>query len=239
MKSRKKPLLSIIVPAYNAGRHIPGALSQIRKVMKNSGYEIIVSEDGSSDNTAQLVREQMKKSDRIRLLSSEKRKGRGQALDDAIRISRGEMLLYMDADLSTNVSEIRRVLDEMRSADIVVGSRLLPASHATRYLMRGIFSRAYNLLVRLLFASKIHDHQCGFKAFKKGSILPILPLIKDRHWFWDTEMLVLAQKRGLVVREIPVVWKESGSSTVNLLPDSIYMLREILRLYSALKRASG
>lgn len=224
-------MLSVIVPVHNAEKALLPAIPRIQKTVEKLGkpYEVIIAEDGSTDRTVPVAKSL--ESGTVRMLSSRQRLGRGAALTNAIRSSRGEIVLYMDADLATDVSHVRELIEKIEKGfDIATGSRLLPGSGAKRSPLRGAFSRVYNVLVRLAFNSQIRDHQCGFKAFRRSAVLPILPLVKNRHWFWDTELLVLAQRKGLRVAEIPVRWKENGSSTVNLLSDVVCMFFEIVRL---------
>ncbi len=227
----KEEQVSIIIPIYNGEAHVQNALSQLKEKMGGRNYEIIIAEDGSTDRTLEILARLAPEFPQMRILSSKNRLGRGKSLSDAIVASKGEISLYMDVDAATEISEIFKALEEIRDADIVTGSRLLLGSHVSRSFTRELFSRGYNLLIRFLFNSKLHDHQCGFKAFRKSSILPILPLIKDRHWFWDTELLVLAQRKGLRVKEIPVEWKEGSDSTVRVFQDAFYMFKQMALLF--------
>lgn len=226
----KEGLISIIIPIYNGEAHVQNSLSLLKEKMDGKNYELIIAEDGSTDKTLEILNRLAPEFPRMRVLSSKNRVGRGKSLSEAILASKGEIALYMDVDAATELSEIFNALEAINSADIVSGSRLLPGSRVSRSLTREIFSRGYNLLIRLLFNSRLHDHQCGFKALRRERLLPLLPLVKDTHWFWDTEMLVLAQRKGLRVKEIPVEWKEGSDSTVRVFQDTVYMLRQMARL---------
>jgi glycosyltransferase involved in cell wall biosynthesis len=227
----KEEQVSIIIPIYNGEAHVQNALSQLREKMGGKNYELIIAEDGSTDKTLEILNRLAPEFPQMRILSSKNRVGRGKSLSDAILASKGEIALYMDVDAATELSEIFNALEAMDSADIVSGSRLLPGAKVSRSVTREFFSRSYNLLIRLLFRSKLQDHQCGFKALRREKILPLLPLVKDTHWFWDTEMLILAQRKGLRVKEIPVKWNEGSDSTVRVFQDTIYMLRQMARLF--------
>ncbi len=227
----KEERVSIIIPIYNGEAHVQNALSLLREKMDGRNYELIIAEDGSTDKTLEILNRLAPEFPQMRILSSKNRVGRGKSLSDAILASKGEIALYMDVDAATEVSEIFKALDAIESADIVSGSRLLPGANVSRSFTREVFSRGYNLLIRLLFRSKLLDHQCGFKALRRESVLPLLPLVKDTHWFWDTEMLILAQRKGLRVKEIPVAWKEGSDSTVRVFQDTFYMLKQMLRLF--------
>jgi len=226
-------MISIILPAYNEAKRLRDSVEKIVEYLKEnvSEFEIIIAEDGSKDGTDRIARELAERYEFIRHLHSKERLGRGKALNNAIRNAKYEFVLYMDVDLSTDLKHIGDVLKALNEGyDIAIGSRLLRESDAARPLYRDIPSRIYNFLVRSLLGSKIRDHQCGFKAFRKSKIIELLDEIKDNHWFWDTEILVLAQRKGLKIAEIPVKWRHGGKSKVNLTRDSIYMFKNIIRL---------
>jgi hypothetical protein len=131
----------------------------------------------------------------------------------------------MDADLSTDLSYLERLIREIeQGSDISTGSRLLAGSdvHGRSYL-RAFFSRGYNLMLRLLFRTAIRDHQCGFKAFRKNKILPLLEKVGDKHWFWDSELLIRAQAEGHKLSEIPIRWSDRKESGVRLHSDIVSM----------------
>lgn len=197
-----------------------------------SSAEVIIAEDGSSDGTYDIAVKLAKWSADIRLLHSEKRCGKGLALKRAIKAANGDVICFMDADQSTDMSYLPTLIDAVRveGYDIAIASRLVPASNTERSKKRSIASKAYNMMVRLILRSQVYDHQCGFKAFKRSSILPILDRIKDERWFWDTEMLVRAQLAGYKIKEIPVKWDEADSSRFNLIKDGFDMGTKIIKL---------
>ena len=226
-------MITVILPAYNEAERLKTAFERVKSYMESNfdEFEIIIAEDGSRDGTDAVARSISERFDFVTHLHSDERLGRGKALNRAIKSARYEFVMYMDVDLSTDLKHIRDVYMALNSGyDIAIGSRLLSGSVAKRPAFRELPSRVYNLLVRLMLGSKIRDHQCGFKGFRKSRILPILDRIRDNHWFWDTELLVLAQREGLRIREIPVRWEHGGESKVNVLRDSAYMFRSILRM---------
>jgi len=120
-------------------------------------------------------------------------------------------------DLATDLRHLDELVGAIRSgSDIATGSRLLPSSEVVRTGGRELASRGYNTLVRAILGSRVHDHQCGFKAFNRGRILPLLPSVRATHWFWDTEILVRGQRAGLRVAEFPVSWRTGKTTTVRL-----------------------
>jgi glycosyltransferase involved in cell wall biosynthesis len=221
------PEVSAIIPVFNDRPSLEVALKVSLETLSGitSEFEIIVAEDGSTDGSTGIVRQYEAQDSRIRLLHHDERQGRGRALNRAIRESNGSIVCYYDVDLATAlISAIRD------GSDISTGSRLLPASDIVRTEGREIASRSYNFLVRLFLGSRIYDHQCGFKAFRRERILPLLPAIRSNHWFWDTEILVRAQRAGYQVRELPVRWRAGKGTTVRF-KDVFEMGTAILRLW--------
>ncbi|MDD1661022.1 MAG: glycosyltransferase [Methanomicrobiales archaeon] len=211
--------VSAVIPVYNdraaLETAIPRSLGALEGIAR--GFELIIAEDGSTDGTPEFVRERAAADPRIRLLHSDERLGRGRALTGAFGEARGGIVCYYDADLATDLGHLGELIGAIREgSDIATGSRLLPRSDVTRTGERELASRVYNALVRAILGSRVHDHQCGFKAFNRARILSLLPSVKATHWFWDTEVLVRAQRAGLQVTEFPVVWKTGKRTTVRL-----------------------
>lgn len=229
----REPDVTAIIPVFNDLHSleiaIPKSLEYLSGITER--FELIIAEDGSTDGGAELVRRYEKRDSRIQLLHSDKRLGRGKALTRAIHASKGEIVCYYDVDLATDMQHLHELIDAIRKgADISTGSRLMSASDSVRTGGREIASRSYNFLVRLFLESRILDHQCGFKAFNKEHILPILPTVQSNHWFWDTEILVRSQRKGFVVKEFPVRWRAGKGTTVKA-KDIIEMGSSILRLW--------
>jgi glycosyltransferase involved in cell wall biosynthesis len=172
----------------------------------------------------------------VLLLHNNSRLGRGSSLNRAIEASSGEYVIYMDVDLATDINYTKLLVEHLEDgASIAIGSRLMKGSNVSRPLTRDIASKSYNILVRFLFRSKIQDHQCGFKALNKKDAINIIHMVKDNHWFWDTELLVIAQKMGYRIDEIPVEWKHNGGNNLNaskvrVIKDSIYMGKRLINL---------
>lgn len=225
--------ITAIIPVFNDRASLETALVTSIELLGaiTPRFEIIVAEDGSTDGSAELVRDFSAKDARVRLLHSDTRLGRGKALNRAIIRANGEIVCYYDVDLATNMQHIKELVSAVQAgADISTGSRLLPASDTVRTGGREIASRSYNFLVRLLLGSRIYDHQCGFKGFRRDRILPLLDTIRSDHWFWDTEILVRAQRMGYTVSEFPVHWRAGKGTTVRL-KDVFSMGSSILRLW--------
>jgi glycosyltransferase involved in cell wall biosynthesis len=225
--------LSVIIPVFNdqvaLRRAIPQSVEATGKITDR--FEIIIAEDGSTDGSAALVRSFSAVDSRVRLLHSDERLGRGKALNRAFREAQGPVVCYYDVDLATDMQHLPALVQAIREGyDIATGSRLLPESRITRSGGRDIASRGYNFLVRLILGSQLSDHQCGFKGFNRDRLLALIPSIRDTHWFWDTEVLVKAARKGYRICEFPVIWKESGKTTVKR-RDIWDMGRAIFRLW--------
>jgi hypothetical protein len=229
--------VSVVLPAYNEAKFIEKAVEEVRKELSrhfNDGeYEIIIAEDGSTDGTDRIAKTLEDKYPDVRHIHSDERLGRGRALKNAFRSAQGEILVYLDVDLSTDMKHLRELIDAIEKGyDFATGSRLLNESDADRPLKRNFASKGYNFLVRLFLGSKLRDHQCGFKAFRKKALFEFIDEVKDNHWFWDTEVMVLAQKRGYRVYEFPVRWKQGKETKVSFGKDIAYMFSQILRMWS-------
>jgi glycosyltransferase AglD len=227
------PEVTAIIPVYNDRASletaIPLSLETLSRI--TPAFEILVAEDGSNDGSAEFVTGISRADPRVRLLHNDLRQGRGRALNRAIAESRGAIVCYYDVDLATDLQHVKTLVEAIRDGyDIATGSRLLPDSDIVRTGGREIASRTYNLLVRLCLSSRVFDHQCGFKAFNRERILPVLPTVRDRHWFWDTELLVRAQRIDYRVREFPVHWRAGNGTTVKV-RDVFAMGGSILRLW--------
>jgi len=231
-------MITVIIPVHNESSIIADSAARIAAAIRKAGweYEIIIFEDGSTDGSAAAARALEGGDKRVRAIISESRLGRGLSLASAIRAAKGDTIAYMDADLATDLAHLPELIHAIEEgADIATGSRLIRGSVVEgRNAARGFASRGYNLLLRILFGSRIRDHQCGFKAFRKSSVIPLLDRVRDRHWFWDSELLILAQRSGLRVVEFPVRWKDRKDSRVRLHSDIVRMGLAALGLRLAL-----
>ncbi|MHC1570920.1 MAG: glycosyltransferase, partial [Methermicoccaceae archaeon] len=147
------------------------------------------------------------------------------------------VIAFMDADLAAEPSQLKALIDGVREKgyDCSIGSRRLSESVVERPFKRWIATEVYNIMARVLLASKVHDHQCGFKAFKRESILSLLPEVKDTRWFWDTEVLVRLQQRGKRIYEIPIRWSQGKKTNISLKTEVVYMGGSLLRLFWELR----
>jgi glycosyltransferase involved in cell wall biosynthesis len=231
--------VSVVLPAFNEVNYLQPATEKTIQALKNftKSYEVIIAEDGSTDGTAESAEEIAQKTYSVRHIHREKRLGRGNALNYAFKQSRGQVLVYMDLDLATNLNFLKPLIEAItvEGYDFSTGSRMLAESKAERTLSRSISSKTYNFLVRHILGSKLRDNQCGFKAFKREPLMELLDEVEATHWFWDTEIMVRAYRHGFKIKEIAVEWKSGKDTKVNLLKDSWNMFWQILRLWWNLK----
>jgi len=222
--------VSIVLPACNEAKRIRSTVSKIKQMMKGRKFEIIISEDGSTDGTDKIAAELARKDKKIVHLHSDIRLGKGKALKRGFRVARGRTVCFFDVDLATDLSYLPELIDRTKKYDVVIGSRYLKGSITSRVFKRNILSQVYNWLVRLLFSSKIRDHQCGFKAFRRKVMLDLLKKSKVDKWFIDTELLVLAQRKGYSIREMPIKWEENLEKTkVRLLRDTLGFFSDLIK----------
>lgn len=234
--------ISVVLPAHNEADKIETAVRQTKQALAafSTTYEILIAEDGSTDGTAELASRIASEDPLVRHIHSDSRLGRGQALNRAFKLAQGEALMYMDVDLSTDLAYLTPLLNAIREEhyEFATGSRMLKESDVKRSFKRNTLSAIYNSLVRMILRSKLRDHQCGFKSFRKDALLAILDEIEDEHWFWDTELLVRAQRKSYKVKEIPVIWEDKGGAgtKVHAFGDSTAMFSKIIKLYFTLRK---
>jgi len=226
--------LEIALPVLNEERCLETQVSTlISRLSSSCPYEwsVAIVDNGSTDSTWEIASRIAQRESRVRTLHLEQ-PGRGRALKAAWASSTTDIVAYMDIDLSTDLDALAPLLDPIAagSADISIGSRLLPKSQVTRSVRREIISRAYNRIARTMLRYPVRDAQCGFKAMNRHVVQTIVPVTKDESWFFDTELLVLAWRRGLRITEVPVRWVEDEDSRVRVVNTAIDDLRGIWRL---------
>lgn len=229
--------VSVVLPAYDEQRTLSATvettLDTLGSFLPDDSFELLVAEDGCTDDTPEIAARLAREDERVRHVHSDERLGRGGALTRAFRAARGDTLAYFDTDLATDMGHLEELITSVRSGeyDVATGSRLLAASDAERPANRDVPSRVYNGLVRLFLRSSVHDHQCGFKAFDRAVLDDLLADVEDDHWFWDTELLVRAQRAGYRVREFPVDWTPKGDTKVDFVRDVLGMGSGVLRTW--------
>ncbi len=215
-----KKTITIAVPVYNEEidlpKNIPQLLSFLKENINSYDWEIIIVDNASTDKTSEIG-QKLAQEKEIKYLRLEK-KGRGRALTEVWNSSNSEYLSYMDIDLSSDINSFPRLIEALdNGADIAIGSRLIKGSKVLgRPLLREIMSRGYSLLFRTFFGTSFSDAQCGFKAIKRSAWLKLEPEVKDKGWFFDSELLIIADKAKFKIAEIPIVWRDDPASTVKV-----------------------
>lgn len=228
--SKTPPVISVVIPAYNEEMRIRPALHDILDFFSGQKFtfEIIVVDDGSRDRTAEIVRE-MKLPD-VRVYSLGENAGKGAAVRSGVLQAKGERVLYCDADGATPFREVLRLLAAIdHGADVAIGSRALLAkdTSVSTVWYRKLMGRVFNGLVNFLILPGIADTQCGFKLFTRQAAQDVFSRQRSQGFSFDVELLFLARKSGYQIAEIPVNWTNIPGSKVDLLRDSLRMLRDI------------
>jgi dolichyl-phosphate beta-glucosyltransferase len=231
----RRPSYSIIIPAYNESARVGTTLDKVLAHVAQLGWdaEIIAVDDGSRDNTVEIIRSYAEKNPRLRLLQNPGNRGKGYSVRNGMLHARGELLLFSDADLSSPIEEADKLFAAIAGgADIAIGSRWLRRDLQTQRqpFYRQIFGRIFNLMLRITLGLRFKDTQCGFKAFTRRAAKTIFPLQKIERWGFDPELLYLARKLGFKVVEVPVEWAHSEGTRISPLRDGTRMFAEMLKI---------
>ena len=226
---------SFVIPACNESVRIRPTLDAILRYLQEHNWdaEVLVVNDGSSDDTAQIVREYGKLHPQILLVENPGNRGKGYSVRNGMLHARGHLCLCTDADLSSPITEAPKLFAAIeQGADIAIGSRWLRAELQTERqpLYRQAFGRIFNFVLRVVLGLRFADTQCGFKAFRREAAQRIFPLQKIERWGFDPEILFLARRAGLRVAEVPVLWAHSEGTRLDPFRDGVRMFVEVLRI---------
>ncbi|MBY6365815.1 bifunctional glycosyltransferase family 2/GtrA family protein [Rhodococcoides corynebacterioides] len=230
--------VDIVVPVYNEAAVLADSIRRLhRHLAAHVPYRtrIVVADNASTDDTPGVAAALAAELDRVEVVRLDLR-GRGRALDAVWRTSSATIVAYMDVDLSTDLRALLPLLAPLASghSDVAIGSRLAPQSRVVRGPKREIVSRSYNLILRTSLRVRFSDAQCGFKALRTDVARELLPLVQDTGWFFDTELLVLAERAGLRIHEVPVDWVDDPHSTVDIAATAVADLKGCWRVGRAL-----
>jgi dolichyl-phosphate beta-glucosyltransferase len=231
---------SIVIPAYNESERITASLDKVLAYIAEHNWvaEVIVVNDGSTDNTADIIRGYMRQNPIVRLLENPGNKGKGYSVRHGMMEARGDILLLTDADLSSPIYEARKLFDaiEKDGMDIAIGSRWIQRQTQTlrQPFYRQVSGRIFNIMLRVVLRLKQKDTQCGFKAFTRQAAQSVFPPQRIERWGFDPEILFLADKFKLKTAEIPVEWANDERTKIKL-TDGFRMFWEMMRVrwYSA------
>jgi glycosyltransferase involved in cell wall biosynthesis len=232
--TRPVPAVEIVIPVHNEQHVLAASLRRVHAFMTcrfTCAFRITIVDNASTDDTLAVAHELAGELQAVRVMHLEG-KGRGRALRAAWSLSDADVLAYMDVDLSTDLEALPALLEPLLAGrgDITIGSRLVPGAEVTRSPKRELISRCYNLLLRATLGVTFADAQCGFKAGRREALQPLLARVEDDDWFFDTELLYVAQRSRLSIREVPVRWVEDTDSRVAILRTALADLRGIRRL---------
>ncbi len=228
------PVIDVVVPVYNEAHVLAASIRRLHDHLTASvpfAARIIIANNASTDHTADVARALATDLPGVELLDLPE-KGRGRALRAAWTESPAEVLCYMDVDLSTDLRALLPLVAPLLSghSDLAIGTRLAKDSRVERGLQRELISRTYNRLLKYSLGARFSDAQCGFKAIRADAARQLLPQVRDQAWFFDTELLVLAQRAGLRIHEVPVDWVDDPDSRVDVVRTAVDDLKGIVRL---------
>src|ERR687894_142815 len=240
MPRRSDPLpyrqesVEVVVPVYNEEAALPESIPALCAYLETYfpyRWSVVIADNASSDATLSVAEGLAYAYPGVSVLHLEE-KGRGRALKAAWSASEADIVAYMDVDLSTNLWSFLPLVAPLATghSDVAIGSRLLRGAMVTRQWKREVISRCYNLLIKLLFGNRFSDAQCGFKAVKRSVAQELLPQIEDNEWFFDTELLLLAEERSLRISEAPVDWIEDLDSRVDVASTAMKDIKGLLRV---------
>ena len=229
------PFLSVVIPAYNEEIRIAKSLEKIYLYLEQQTYtyELIVVDDGSSDQTVKIVTDILKRIEHGKLLQNKVNRGKGYSVRRGVLHSAGDCVLFSDADLSTPIEELEKLLPYLKQGyDIAIGSRALKESdiqiHQPWY--REYMGKFFNVIVRSLMLSKFHDTQCGFKCFRGDVARELFAQQTINHFSFDVEVLFLAARYNYTVKEVPIQWFNEPNTRVDAIKDSSRMLKDLLKI---------
>lgn len=231
--------VDVVIPVLNEAHVLAKSVAEVREALPRlipHSWRIVIVDNGSTDGTDQVAQRLADNFSDVAFLHLRQR-GRGRALRYAWSQSSADIVCYMDVDLSTELEALPRALVALtqQGFDLVIGSRLMRESQIRRSFKRELISRVYNLLLKLLLNVGFSDAQCGFKAVTREVVERIVPQVQDQSWFFDTELLVLAERQGYRIKDIPVAWNEDDDSRVKIAKTAwddikgVFRLRRFLR----------
>jgi glycosyltransferase involved in cell wall biosynthesis len=224
--------VDIIIPVYNEELALPKSVATLCEYLSTYfpyDWRVIIANNASTDRTLEIAQGLSEANPRVAVLHLD-RKGRGRALKAAWLAS--DVVSYMDVDLSTNLQSFLPLVAPIATghSEVAIGSRLLKGAVVTRQWKREVISRCYNFLIKAMFRNKFSDAQCGFKAVKRSVAQQLLPEVENNEWFFDTELLLLAEERGMRIYEVPVDWIEDLDSRVKIVSTATEDIKGLLRV---------
>ena len=225
--------VDVVMPVYNEDVALPGSIARLTLFLQDhlaNPWHVTIADNASIDGTRAVSEELARQYANVSYFYLPQ-KGRGRALRATWLASNADIVSYMDVDLSTELAHFPQLVEALESGyHVATGSRLSRESTVTRGFKREFISRSYNLLIKSLFFTPFPDAQCGFKALTRQAAQAIIPGIENNNWFFDTELLIIAAKRGYRIKSIPVKWDDDPTSTVNITNTAVEDIKGLLRL---------
>ena len=240
LKAETRPSVDIVIPVLNEAHILARSVETVRQHMQQHvsfRWSVLIVDNGSTDGTDKVAADLAARFPDVRFLHLIQR-GRGRALRHAWLQSRADIVCYMDVDLSTDLRHVNELITAISGSgfDIAIGSRLMQNSVTKRCFKRELISRIYNVFVKMVLSTRFSDAQCGFKAISRKAVEQVVPQVEDQSWFFDTELLVLAEKQGYRIKDIPVIWNEDDDSRVKIFRTGWDDIKGVLRLRALLWR---
>jgi glycosyltransferase involved in cell wall biosynthesis len=228
------PSVDVVVPAHNEQGVLTASIRRLHDYLSSAlplRWRIVIADNASTDETLRVAMALAEDLPGVELLALTE-KGRGRALRAAWERSEADVVCYMDADLATDLRALAPLLAPLLSghSDVAIGTRLAPGSRVVRSRKRELISRAYNRLLHTVLGARFSDAQCGFKAVRTEAVRRLLPAVRDQGWFFDTELLMTAQREGMRIHEVPVDWVDDPDSRVDIVRTAVDDLHGIVRL---------
>ena len=229
------PRYSIVIPAYNESSRIGTTLDHVLSCVAEKGWhaEVLVVDDGSTDNTVEVVQARRHHHPELALIENQGNRGKGFSVRNGLLQASGDIVMFTDADLSAPIEEAVLLFETIdKGADVAIGSRWIDRQKQTKHqpLYRRFFGRCYNRLTRTVMGLPYKDTQCGFKAFRRAAAQQIFRLQTIERWGFDPEILFIAQKLDYKIVEVPVTWGHDERSRISYLRDGTQMLREMAQI---------
>ncbi len=225
--------VDIVIPVFNEEQALPRSiviLADFLKANLRNPWQIVIADNASTDRTRSVSEMLCERYSGVNYLHIPQ-KGRGRALKAAWLDSTADIVSYMDVDLATDLTHFPPLVESLQEGyHVAIGSRLSKGSKVSRSIKREMISRGYNLLIKSMFFTPFQDAQCGFKALTRQTAKAIVPHIKNNNWFFDTELLIIAAKRGYRIKQLPVKWDDDPASTVNIPGTAAEDIKGLLRL---------
>lgn len=228
-------MLSVVVPCYNEEQRLPRTIEQIERYLDGRGesYELILVDDGSADGTRRVMDNAAARNKAVRIVVLPVNRGKGRALIEGVKVSRGEEVLVTDADLSTPIDELEKLEGALAAgAGVAIASRAVKGSRVelSQPFYRVLMGKVFNLIVQVILLPGIWDTQCGFKLFRGDIARDVFPELTTDGFGYDPEVLYLAKQRGFRIAELPVVWRNSAPTKVMAVRSSLDMFRHVVQV---------